>query len=97
MLTVMRDFEGRLQAACEWWTVDDQGWWEPRGRIVFINNLEVNKGLNLHRFRRYLTEEIGRVAPDATAVYWNRDANIVKRDHAFKRSALQQLRQGVMV
>ena len=96
MLTVLRDGEGRLQAACEWWTVDDHGWWEPKGRHVFLNQIEINTGLNMHRFRRYLVDEIGRLAPDATGVFWNREDNVVQRTHGFKRSQLQQLKE-VMV
>ena len=96
MLTVIRDEHGRLQAACEWWLVDDLGQWTPTGWYVWLNQLEANPDVNLHQVRRALVEEIGRLAPDAVGVYWERRDSFHPRLHAFRRDQLQQLREEVV-
>ena len=92
MLTGIRDAVGHLQAACDWWLVDELGWWHPLGRYVFLNQLEVSPGVSLHRVRRHLVEEIGRLAPYAVGVYWERRDSLNPRMHSFKRDQLQQLK-----
>ena len=97
MLTILRDADNRIEAACDWWLVDEHGWWEPKGRYVFINQIEVNTGVNLHRLRRYLVRRIGSMAPDAIGVYWERRDKCDAHLHAFKRTQLAQLKEEVMV
>jgi len=97
MLTVIRDERGALQAACDWWMVDTFGLWTPTGDYVWLNQLEINPGVNLHTVRRHLVEEIGRLVPHAIGVYWERRSHGVKRVHAFRREQLQQLCEEVRV
>ena len=72
MLTVVRDDYGMLQAACDWWPVDAQGRWEPKGTTIWVNQLEVNQPGDTRRMIRQITEEIVRLTPWATGAYWER-------------------------
>ena len=92
MLTVVRDDQRRLVAACDWWLVNDNGAWTPMGSFVYINHFESNRGVNLHRVRRHLVNEIALLVPWATGVYWERSGRVHKRLHAFRREQLYPLR-----
>ena len=93
MLCVLRDSQGRLVAACDWWLVDALGRWHPLGQYVYLDQLEVSQGVNLHRVRHYLVEEIGRLAPYAIGVYWERRDSFNPKLRSFRRDQLQQLKQ----
>mgnify|MGYP001567820041 CR=1 FL=1 len=93
MLTVLKGEAGQLQAACDWWLVDALGHWHPLGQYVYLNQLEVSPGVNLHRVRRHLVQEIGRLAPYATGVYWERRDSFNTKLRSFRREQLQQLTQ----
>ena len=98
MLTILRDASGRLEAACDWWLVDAQGFWQPTtGRYIFLHELEVNPGVNLHMVRRHLVEQIGGMVPGALGVFWHREHDAFPRVHAFRREQLSQLREEVGV
>ena len=96
-MTVMRDEAGTLQAACDWWLVTEGGQWSPYGHYVFLNQLDVTPGVNLHTVRQHLVREISRLAPYAVGVYWERREKPARRLHAFRREQLQQLREEVGV
>ena len=93
MLCVLRDIQGRLAAACDWWLVDELGHWHPLGRYVFLNQLEVSPGVNLHTVRRYLVEAIWRLTPYAVWVYWERRDSFNPKLRSFRREQLQQLKE----
>lgn len=95
MLTVVRDKQGSLAAACDWWLVDEQGNWNPHGVYVYLNRLESNPEINLHRVRRVLVRDIGSLAPHAVGVYW--EPRVRPGLRSFRRTQLSQLRQEVMV
>ena len=95
-LTVLRDAQGRLDAACEWWLVDIEGHWSAFGEYVYLNQLEVIPGANLHAVRRQLVEQIGTLVPQARGVYWERRDRSVQRIHAFRRAQLRQLQEEVI-
>ena len=97
MLTVMRDAQRRLEVACEWWLVDEQGHWTPRGQYVFLHQLEVNAGVNLHAVRKHLVSTVSLAVPGALGVFWKREHDAYPRVHAFRRSQLQQLQEEVRV
>lgn len=97
MLWILRSETGQLQAACDWWLVMEGGQWSPYGRYVFLNQLEVSPGVNLHRVRREMVQAISALAPYAVGVYWERRDRFSRRLHAFRREQLQQLREEVRV
>lgn len=97
MLEILRDDDGHIQAACEWWLVDTQGHWTPEGQYVFLHQLEITPGVNLHTVRGWLVEQIGLHQPQALGVFWHRDHDAFPRPHAFRRSQLQQLQKEVGV
>lgn len=93
MLTVIRDQAGRLEAACEWVRVDAHGTWTLYGRYIFIAQCELSPGVNPHRVRRHLVQEIGRLVPEAIAVYWVRRDKPRLHPHVFQRTQLHQLKE----
>ena len=95
MLTVLRAPDGTLQAACDWWLVDEQGFWNPYGIYVYLNRLESNPGINLHTVRCFLVKEISELVPQAVGVYW--EPRVRSGLRSFRRTHLAQLRQEVMV
>ena len=97
MLTVVRDSVGWLQAVCDWWLVDEAGHWTPDGRYVFLHQLEMSPGINLHTIRKSLVAQISLAVPGALGVFWKRDHDAFPRVHAFRRAQLQQLIQKVRV
>ena len=97
MLCVLKSETGQLQAACEWWLVDDQGRWTPEGRYVFLHHLERNPGVSLHTVRKHLVRAISLAVPGALGVFWHRQHDAFPRPHAFRREDLQQLREEVGV
>ena len=97
MLTVLRDEQGRLQAACDWWLVDTVGRWTPDGQYVFLHQLEINPGVNLHTVRKSLVAQISLHEPQALGVFWKREHDVFPRVNAFRREQLQQLREEVRV
>ena len=96
MLWVLRSESGHLQAVCEWWQVDEQGYWTPQGRYVFLHQLEVAPKMNLHSIRRRMVHDIGLSVPGALGVFWRREHDEFPRPHAFRREQLQ-LRKEVSV
>ena len=97
MLTVLRDAQGQLSAACDWWLVDAVGHWTPDGRYVFLHQLEMTPGVNVHTVRKQLVGMISLAVPGALGVFWHRDHDAYPRVHAFRRTQLQQLREDVEV
>ena len=97
MLTVLRDDAGHLQAACEWWLIDEAGHWTPEGHYVFLHQLDINPGVNLHTVRKSLVKQIGSQVPQALGVFWKREHDLFPRVHAFRREQLQQLCEEVRV
>lgn len=97
MLWVCRSETGALQAACDWWLVDEAGHWTPEGRYVFLHELEVSPGVNLHTLRQQMVKDISQQAPQALGVFWKRAHDVFPRVHAFRREQLQQLREEVRV
>ena len=93
MLCVKRDTHGQIEATCDWWLVDALGRWHPLGQYVYLNQLEISPGVNLHRVRRHLVQEIGRLAPYAVGVYWERRNAFNPKLRSFRRDQLQQLKQ----
>ena len=65
MLTVLRDANGYLHAVCEWWLVDAAGHWTPDGQYVFLHQLEISPGVNLHAVRKSLVAQISLQEPHA--------------------------------
>jgi hypothetical protein len=96
MLTVIRDHQGQLEAVCEWVRVDAHGAWMVHGRYIFLNQLEVNAGVNLHTVRKQLVSIIGTLVPDAIAVYWERRDKPRRLPHVFQRTQLHQLKEVVV-
>ena len=97
MLTTIRDAQGQLLAVCEWWLVDATGHWTPEGQYVFLHQLEISPGVNLHTVRKSLVEQISLQEPRALGVFWKREHDIYPRIHAFRREQLQQLCQEIRV
>ena len=90
MLTVVRDAQGRLEAACEWWLVDAQGHlnWEY-GRYVYADQVECGEGVSMFRAIREFAPLIMRKVPQAIGIYWERE-DTGTRLHAFRKDQFQK-------
>ena len=98
MLTVVRNKHGDLLAACDWWLVDAEGRWQPQtGQYIFVHQLEVAPRVRMPTLIRALIYNIGQAAPEALGCFWKREHDAFPRIHAFRRSSLVQLREGVRV
>ena len=95
MLTVLKDAQGQLQVACDWWLVDVDGRWEPRGTYVYVNQLEASAGTNIRCLLPYLISEIASLAPWAVGAYWERRDKTGQQLHAYSRQRL--VREEVVV
>ena len=74
MLTVLKDAQGQIEAACDWWLVDEAGAWTPLGRYVYVHQLEVSTGFTAAHMSRII-REIASLAPGAIGAYWERRAH----------------------
>ena len=90
MLTVIRDELGFIQAACDWWPVDDNGNWNPYGRYIWVEQLEVNSLLDGRKVIQKIIHDIGTRAPWAIAAYWIRRDSTADKQHAYGRSRLMK-------
>ena len=72
MLIVHRDAQDRLDGVCQYFLVDEQGRFDPQGKYVMVNQLELNPGVQSRRMIRHVIAEIARLCPTATAAYWER-------------------------
>ena len=97
MLWVLRGEGGNIQAVCEWWLVDERGQWTPEGRYVFLHQLEITPGVNLHMVRKSFVEQISLAVPGALGVFWHREHDAFPRPHCFRRGQLHQLCEEVRV
>ena len=88
MLAVMRDVRGHLQAVSEWWLVDEQGRWNPTGRYVWINQLEVNPGVAWRGWMRDTIHHVARLCPQTVGAYWERRDKSPGVLHAYRRDQL---------
>ena len=88
MLTTLRDAEGRLIAACEWWLVDSAGVrsYGPAAQYVWVNQLELN-GQDVASVR-HMIHAIAAEAPYAKGAYWERREKTGTKLHAFRRDQL---------
>ncbi len=88
MLITLRDNDGFITAACEWWCVDEDGKWDPAGTYVFVNQLEHSPDAEGFSCIQDIIAEIAWTAPWAKAAYWERRGKEDKRLHAFTRQQL---------
>ena len=72
MLTVIRDNQGHLLAACEWWTVNEEGRWFGGGKYIFVSHIEVSKGAYGLPLIRDVIALIAWEEPQAISAYWRR-------------------------
>ena len=88
MLTVVRDAQGQLLVACEWWLVNDLGQQDwGAGRYVWVEQMELTPGMG----RAALAGLIARIAalvPQAVGAYWVRRETTDQRLHAYRRNQL---------
>ena len=94
MLTIIRDADGRLQAACEWTPCRDDGTADAQGRWVFVHQLEITVGLRRHAIIRQIIEDIACLMPKAIGAYWQRHDRTHYRIHWYSRKRL--LRGGML-
>ena len=91
MLTVVRDEQGRILAACEWFMRDTAGRIDSNGTLVWLEQVELSQGADLRQVAAYLIAEIGMLKPEATGAYWvRRDKDNGRRPHGFTRSQLMR-------
>jgi len=89
MLTVFRDGHGNIDSACEWWCVDEQGTWNPNGVYIWVNQLEVGKGIDGRHIITEVIRTIAKTCPWAKGAYWERrEKDDDNRLHAFTRNRL---------
>lgn len=88
MLTTTRNAQGQLQSACDWWPVDELGRWEPRGRWVFVNQLDISLGADSADCIRQTIAEIARLHPWAIGAYWERRDKVNSVYRSYRRNRL---------
>ena len=71
MLTTIRDNEGNIITACEWWCVDVNGIWNPRGKYIWVNQLEHSPKGGVREIKDIIAE-IAWTCPWAVGAYWER-------------------------
>lgn len=89
MLTVIRNYHGKLILACEWVPVDINGLPEALAdaEFVWVNQLETNSGIHPSVIRQ-LCSAIADAAPQAKGAYWERRDKTGHQLHAFRRDQL---------
>lgn len=99
MLTVLRDRDGVIQAACEWWRVNQTGEqdWTATGTWVRVEQIEMGCDQNGRMLLRELIAHIAFLAPDAVGAFWERRSKGVKKLHYFYRDRLVQRLEEVSV
>lgn len=97
MLTTLRDNEGNIQAACEWWCVDENGTWTPKGPYVWVNQLEHSPGVDGEYLIKEIVAQVAWLAPWAKGAYWERRDKKDGRIHGFTRARLTRLLKEVRV
>lgn len=103
MLTVLRDAQGQLVAACEWWQgrLDSQGQPDPSGdrRWIWVEQLEVNEGVSRLDRMQVIHQVIDRVAmlvPEAIGCYFTRrDKTGETIKHYFRNQLVRQMYEEV--
>lgn len=92
MLTVFRDNIGSITAACEWWTVDADGMWNPGkdGKYVWVEQLEINPFMDSRDIIRRIIIDIATRVPWAVGAYWERRDQPTNHIHAFRRNQLMK-------
>lgn len=88
MLWTLRDEAGRLQAACEWQPVDEGGRFNPEGRYVWIEQLEIAFGADGRTILRCLIADLAWQRPQALGAYWKRRDRSEERLHGYRRDQL---------
>ena len=88
MLTVLRDREGRLEAACEWTPVDQHGTPSNTGRWVWVNQVELSQGVQSRMVWRDLIAIIALLAPSCIGAYWHRRDKTGRSLHPYTRTQL---------
>ena len=91
MLTVIRDEQGHLQAACELTPVNEQG--HPTNpqdgaQWLWVHQLELSHGVESRRILRELIAIISLQAPWALGAYWHRTDRTGTRQHLYTRTQL---------
>ena len=92
MLCVKRDTAGRIEAAAEVRLVDDVGTLDPEGRWAWVEQVEVNPGLEAREVFRYIMAYFARWMPTAMWCYWVRkDKTGLKTIHGpYSRQRIEQ-------
>ena len=95
MLLVHRDAHDYVDAALCYDLVDETGQVTPTGRYVYLHQLELNPGVNLHRMATYFIQAVASLCPEALGAYWHRRDRFADRVRAYRRDQL--LREEVSV
>lgn len=95
MLLVLRNEQGCLEAAMECQVVNAQGQLDPKGKSVWVEQLELSQGVNGRKAMRYFIEMFAELLPWTTMAYWQRRDRCDGRIRY--RSRAQLLREEVMV
>ena len=93
MLTVIRDEQGHLQAACEWTPVDQAGTPSNTGTWVWVNQVELSQGLSSRMVWRDLIAVIALMAPACVGAYWHRRDKTNRWVHHYTRTQLLHMVQ----
>ena len=72
MLLVRRDPQDRLEALIDYYVVDENGQLDANGQWVFVNQLELNPGVNGKKIIRQFIQQIQMLCPTANFGYWER-------------------------
>lgn len=86
-MITLRDLDGRIQACCEFWIVDQEGNRDPHGSYVWVHQLEISAGVPGHEILEMVIREIAEACPHALGAYWQRQKT-GERPHLFTRTRL---------
>lgn len=88
MLTVLRDTEHQIEAAMDWYLVNDQGRFDVEGRWVWVEQIETNDGQLQKDLMRRFVQQIATVVPLAVGAYWIRHDSTGMKSHNYLRARL---------
>ncbi len=88
MLTVIRNDEGQLEAACEWWTVNEKGQWFGGGKYIYVSHLEISKGVDSKILLEDLFAIMAWEEPQAISAYWIRRSKTGEKPREYSRERL---------
>ena len=79
MLEVLRDDKNNIKACCEWYLVNINGEYDPKGDMVWVNEVEVSKDFKGYKLFQEFARIIMTKCPQAMFAYFWRKTKYPNR------------------